>query len=144
VQRRTGLRVGRFKRVAGLSAFFFAALHLAIWVSLDLGFAWGMALAEVAKRPFLLLGMGAFVLLVPLALTSWNAAIRRLGGARWRRLHMLVYPAAVLALVHFILSAKVWGDEHTLWGSLLALALAERVWAAVERRRARGHLARGR
>ena len=134
VQRRTGLRVGRFKRVVGLSAFFFAALHLAIWVSLDLGFSWGTALSEVAKRTFLLVGMGAFVLLVPLALTSFNAAIRALDGVRWRRLHLLVYPAAVLALIHFAMGAKVLDSEHALWAVLLGLGLVERVLAAAERR----------
>lgn len=136
IQRRLGLRVGRFKRVVGLSAFFFAVLHLAVWAVLDLGLNVGMLASEIVERPFLALGMGAFALLVPLAATSFNRAIKALGGPRWRRLHMLVYPAAVLALIHFALGSKVWESNHALWAALLAIVLVERVVASWERRRA--------
>lgn len=135
IQRRLGLRVGRFKRVIGLSAFFYATLHLVVWAVLDLGLNVGLLASEIVERPFLALGMGAFVLLVPLALTSFNRAIKALGGLAWRRLHLLVYPAAILALVHFVLGSKVWEGDHLLWALLLAGALAERMVAAWERRR---------
>lgn len=137
LQRRFGLRLGRFKRVIGLSAFFFASLHLLIWAVLDLGLNWALLGAEIVKRPFLALGMGAFMLLLPLALTSFNKAIKTLGGPRWRRLHLLVYPVALLALVHFFMGSKVWERDHVVWGTLLFIALCERAMHAVSRRRAR-------
>ncbi len=107
LRRWTALNLVKHRRHIGLLAAFYATLHVAAWVGLDLRDL-SRAGAEIARRPWLMLGMGAFALLVPLAATSFNAAIRRLGPVRWRRLHRLVYPAAVLACLHFVALTKTW------------------------------------
>lgn len=79
------------------------------------------------KRPYIILGMAAFVLLVPLAVTSNNAAIRRLGGVRWRRLHWLVYPAAILAAAHYVILVKGWQTEPLLYMAVILGLLGLRI-----------------
>jgi sulfoxide reductase heme-binding subunit YedZ len=123
-QKLFGLRLVRLRRAVGLSAFLFAALHVATWAALDQGLDVGRMASEIAKRPFLGIGAAAFVLFLPLALTSWNGAIRRMGPKGWRRLHLLVHPLAVLALVHWGIGSKVW-DPMTTW----AIALVVASWA---------------
>ena len=91
----------RFRRMFGLFTYFYVLLHLLCYSWLDMGFEWGDIAADIAKRPFILVGFSAFVLLTPLALTSFNRAIRWLGVKRWQWLHRLVYAVAVLAVLHF-------------------------------------------
>jgi sulfoxide reductase heme-binding subunit YedZ len=93
--------LARFRRMLGLYAYFYAALHLLAYSWFDMGFELADIAKDIAKRPFVLVGFAAFVLLTPLALTSFNRAIRALGGRRWQLLHRLVYAVAVLAVVHF-------------------------------------------
>jgi sulfoxide reductase heme-binding subunit YedZ len=93
--------LARFRRMVGLYVYFYAALHLLAYSWFDMGFELGDIAKDIAKRPFVLVGFTAFVLLTPLALTSFNRAIRALGGRRWQLLHRLVYAIAVLAVVHF-------------------------------------------
>lgn len=101
-----GLNLMRLRRAIGLVAFFYVCLHLACWLVLDMNLLWGQILADIARRPYITVGMVAFALLVPLALTSSDAAIRRLGAPAWRRLHRLVYPAVILGGLHYLLLAK--------------------------------------
>ena len=91
----------RFRRMLGLFTYFYVALHLLCYSWLDMGFEWGDMATDIAKRPFILVGFTAFVLLTPLALTSFNRAIRWLGAKRWQWLHRWVYAVAVLAVLHF-------------------------------------------
>jgi len=107
----TGVNLIRFRRALGVVAFCFAALHLLVWVALDVQFDWAEILRDIAKRPYVTVGMAAFVLLVPLAATSNDAALVRLGAAAWRRLHRLVYVAAPLAAAHFVMLGKTWEPE---------------------------------
>jgi len=93
--------LARFRRMAGLFVYFYAVLHLISYSWFDMGFELGDIAKDIAKRPFILVGFSALVLLTPLALTSFNVAMRALGGARWQMLHRLVYGVAVLAVVHF-------------------------------------------
>ena len=93
--------LARFRRMAGLFVYFYAILHLMAYSWFDMGFELGDIAKDIAKRPFILVGFGAVALLTPLALTSFNGAMRALGGARWQMLHRLVYGIAVLAVVHF-------------------------------------------
>ncbi|MES2949363.1 MAG: protein-methionine-sulfoxide reductase heme-binding subunit MsrQ [Pseudomonadota bacterium] len=93
--------LARFRRMAGLFVYFYAALHLVAYSWFDMGFELVDIAKDIVKRPFILVGFTAFVLLTPLALTSFNRAIRALGGLRWQMLHRLVYVVAVLAVVHF-------------------------------------------
>ena len=89
------------RRMLGLFTYFYVVLHLLCYSWLDMGFEWGDIAADIAKRPFILVGFSAFVLLTPLAFTSFNRAIRWLGAKRWQWLHRFVYAVAVLAVLHF-------------------------------------------
>lgn len=91
----------RFRRLLGLFAFFYATLHMLTYVALYSGFNVTNMLNDVAKRHFITAGAAAYLLLIPLAVTSTRWAIRKLGGKRWNRLHMLIYPAAILGVIHF-------------------------------------------
>jgi len=96
----------KFRRMLGLFAFFYGSLHLLTYVWFDRQFKLLSTVQDVAQRPFILAGMTAFVLMVPLALTSTDRMIKRLGGKRWARLHRLVYLAAIAGVVHFWMLVK--------------------------------------
>ena len=121
------------RRLLGLFAFFYVCLHLSVWVVLDHFFDWHEMGADIVKRPYITVGMLAFTLLVPLAATSTTAAIKRLGGARWRRLHRLVYVAAVAGCLHFIWLAKKVRPEPWVYAAILAALLGIRAWDALRR-----------
>jgi sulfoxide reductase heme-binding subunit YedZ len=93
--------LAKFRRTLGLFTYFYVVLHLLCYSWLDMGFEWADIAADIAKRAFILVGFSAFVLLTPLALTSFNRAIRWLGAMRWQWLHRLVYVVAVLVVLHF-------------------------------------------
>lgn len=116
------------RRPLGLFAFFYACLHLAAYVGLDQFFDLSAIAEDVAKRPFITMGFAVFLLLIPLAVTSTQGMIRRLGGARWRRLHRLVYVAAIGGVVHHLWSVKADLRRPILFGLILAVLLAGRVW----------------
>ena len=126
LQARYGKRVSdwnwliRLRRQFGLFTFFYACLHLAVYVGLDAGPDWAAVRDDIRERPFIALGFMAFTLLVPLAATSNHAAMKWLGGA-WKSLHSLSYAIAVLAIVHFWLQAKV--GQLSSWPSALTLGL---------------------
>lgn len=122
LRRFAGVNLIRFRRAIGVLAFAYVALHLAVWVTLDLQFRWAQIGADIVKRPYIVMGMAGFLLLVPLALTSNNLSLRRLGPLRWRRLHWLVYPAALAGGVHFLWLVKAWPVEPMLYlGAIVAL-----------------------
>jgi sulfoxide reductase heme-binding subunit YedZ len=127
----------RYRRMVGLFAFFYACLHLATYAGVDQFFDWEAIVEDVVKRPFITVGFAAFLLLVPLALTSTNGAVRRLGFVRWKRLHRLVYVAAALGVVHFVWRVKADLREPLLFAAAVALLLAVRVVAALGARRLR-------
>jgi sulfoxide reductase heme-binding subunit YedZ len=120
----------RFRRMLGLFVYFYAAIHLLCYTWLDMGFEWMDIAADIAKRPFILVGFTAFVLLTPLAATSFNRAIRWLGGKRWQLLHRVVYGIAVLAVLHFywMRAGKSNFAEVVVYGAILASLLLWRVW----------------
>ena len=91
----------RFRRMLGLLTFAYACLHLLCYAWFDMGFEWADIVQDIAKRPFILLGFSAFLILLALATTSFNRAIRQLGARRWQALHRAVYAVAVLAILHF-------------------------------------------
>ncbi|MBF0146437.1 MAG: sulfoxide reductase heme-binding subunit YedZ [Magnetococcales bacterium] len=117
----------RWRRMAGLFTFFYAALHLSSYVVLDKFFAWQDILLDLRKRPYITLGMTAFVLLLPLAMTSTRGWMKRL-GKYWKRLHRLVYIAAILGVGHFFLMVKADWRSPALHGGVLLLLLGWRVW----------------
>ncbi|PYT07369.1 MAG: sulfoxide reductase heme-binding subunit YedZ [Acidobacteria bacterium] len=136
----------RFRRMLGLFAFFYGCLHVLTYVWLDKFFAWGEMVKDVAKRPFITAGFTAFVLLVPLAVTSTAGWIRRLGGKRWQALHRLIYVIAIAGVVHYYWLVKSDIRLPLFYGGLVVLLLAYR--AAASRtwfmfRRRKGNLPQG-
>ena len=118
----------RVRRMLGLFAFFYGSLHLVTYVWLDQFFDWAAIVKDVAKRPFITAGFSAYVLLVPLALTSTAAMIRRLGGRAWRRLHRLAYVAAAIGIVHYWWLVKLDTRPPRNYGILLAVLLLVRLF----------------
>jgi predicted Zn-dependent peptidase/DMSO/TMAO reductase YedYZ heme-binding membrane subunit len=117
-----------FRRLLGLFAFFYVCLHLSVWFVLDHYFDWREMGADIIKRPYITVGMLAFLLLVPLAATSTTGMIKRLGAARWRALHRLVYAAAIAGCLHFIFLAKKVRPDPWIYAAVLAVLLGIRVW----------------
>ena len=117
----------RFRRMLGLYAFAYATLHLAAYVGLDLRGYWTQLFEDIAKRPYLTVGFLAWLLLVPLAVTSTTGWIRRL-GRNWARLHTLVYAIGVLAVLHFWWLVKSDIREPALYAGLVAVLLGWRIW----------------
>jgi sulfoxide reductase heme-binding subunit YedZ len=128
VRRLTGLNLIRYRRAIGVMAFVYAALHLSVWVSLDLAFRWGEIGADLVKRPYIIVGMIGFLALVPLAITSNNLSVRRLGAVAWGRLHRLTYVAAVAGAAHYLMLVKAWPLEPILYAAAVTLLLALRLW----------------
>jgi len=122
----------RFRRMLGLYAFFYVFLHFSTWVVIDHFFAWSEMWADVLKRRFITVGFSAFVLMIPLAITSTAGWIRRLGGRRWQRLHQLIYVIAILGVIHYAWLVKSDERKPIFYGTLVALLLAYRigVWIA--------------
>lgn len=119
----------RFRRLLGLLTFGYASLHLLGYAGFDMGFVWADIAHDIPKRPFVLVGALAFALLLPLAATSWNGAIRRMGAKRWQALHRSVYAVAVLSILHFwwMRSGKRNFTEVWVYGLILAGLLGWRV-----------------
>ena len=128
VRRLTGWNQAvRLRRMLGLFAFFYAVLHLATYVVLDRSLLLEEVLEDLTDRPYIMVGFAAFVLLVPLAATSTNAMVRRLGGRRWRRLHRIAYAAAIGGVVHYWWLVKADVREPLVYAALLALLLVLRL-----------------
>lgn len=125
LRRYAGLNLLRFRRALGLVAFFYITLHLLVWLVLDVQIP-AQIWADIVKRPYITIGMLAFVLMIPLALTSNNLSVRRL-GKRWRKLHWLTYPAVLLGSLHFVLLAKGFQIEPLLYLGATVLLLALRL-----------------
>jgi sulfoxide reductase heme-binding subunit YedZ len=117
----------RLRKTLGLLAFFTALAHFLTYAVLDQSLRLGAIFRDVTKRPFIAIGFTAFVLLVPLALTSTKESLQRLGFARWKRLHRIVYVVGVLAVVHFVMRVKADAREPYVWAAFLAILLAVRV-----------------
>ncbi len=120
--------LAKYRRVFGLVMFAYATAHLATYAALDLELDLGEVAAEIVKRPYLVVGFTAWLLLVPLAVTSTTGWIRRLGGRRWNALHKLAYAAAVLGLVHYWWSQKKDVSEPVAWAVAFAGVFAWRWW----------------
>ncbi len=126
----------RLRRIIGLLSFFYATLHLGIYFWLDQGADIADALRDMAERPFLAVGMLAFVLLVPLAVTANNYSLRRL-GKNWRRLHRAVYVIAILAVLHFWMLTKVGVNDPVPFALVTSMLLGWRIWFALKRKKDR-------
>ena len=125
----------RFRRMLGLFAFFYATLHFIVYLSLDLEFNWHTVWSDIAKRPYITIGFTALVLMIPLAITSTNRMMRRL-GRRWQKLHRLVYPIATLGVWHYYWQVKRDIREPLIYAGILAVLLGYRWFRARSRRKA--------
>ena len=127
--------LARLRRMLGLFVFFYALLHFLAYGWLDMGLDLADITADIGKRPFILVGFLGLALLTPLALTSWNRAIRALGAQRWLQLHRLVYPIAVIAILHFfwMRSGKRNYAEVAVYAAILSALLGWRVWKRISR-----------
>lgn len=123
-----GPNLVRYRRAVGLLAFFYAVFHLTVYLVLDRGLDWPAIWGDIVKRPFITVGMLAFLILVPLAVTSNNGMIKRLGAAAWQKLHKWVYAAALLAAVHFVMVVKAWPPEPLVYLGLVAVLLLYRAY----------------
>jgi sulfoxide reductase heme-binding subunit YedZ len=129
----------RYRRMFGLFAFAYAVLHLSMYIGVDMFFDFGDIVHDVVKHPYITIGMAAFILLIPLAVTSTNAMVRRLGGARWRSLHRLVYVVAVLGVIHFWWAVKKDITEPLIYACVFGgLLVARLIWMAGGRRARQG------
>jgi methionine sulfoxide reductase heme-binding subunit len=122
----------QLRRMLGLYAFFYVLMHFLTWLVLDQGIYWPGILEDIAKRPFITIGFLALLLLIPLAATSTNAMMRRL-GKRWKTLHRLIYPIALLGVWHFWWQVKADIREPLIYLTLTVLLLGWRVWKSRKR-----------
>lgn len=128
VRRLTGWnRLIQYRRMLGLSTFFYAFLHVSMYVGVDQFFAFGLIVKDVVKRPFITMGFIAFVLMVPLAITSTKGWIRRL-GRRWQVLHRLIYISAVCAAIHYLWKVKVMIGSPVYYAAAIGVLLAFRLF----------------
>jgi len=125
----TGVSLIKYRRAIGVTAFFVVLAHFSVWALLDLQ-SLSAIWTEIVKRPFITVGFLAFLLLIPLAVTSNNLSIRKMGPQAWKRLHWLVYPASALGALHYFWIAKGFELEAILWCSAIVGLLALRIRAA--------------
>jgi sulfoxide reductase heme-binding subunit YedZ len=126
----------KLRRMFGLFAFFYACLHFTTYIWLDQFFDLASIYKDVIKRPFITVSFPSFLLLIPLAVTSTNAMVRRLGGKRWQRLHRLVYATAIGGVIHYWWLVKKDITDPAIYAFILTLLLAYRVLVAVRKRQA--------
>ena len=116
------------RRMLGLLTYFYAVLHLSSYIIIDLQLDWHEFVKDVTKRNFIILGMTSVVLLTPLALTSNNISLKILGSKSWKKLHYLVYPAAIIAIIHFFMMIRADYHRPIIYASLLFALLIYRIW----------------
>ena len=129
----------RLRRMLGLFAFFYVCLHFTTYIWFDQFFDWAAIWKDILKRRFIWIGFGAFVMLIPLAATSFNAAIRRLGARNWQRLHRLVYAIATCGVIHYWWLVKKDVTQPVIYAGVLGVLLGFRVVQAWSRRAAAPH-----
>ncbi len=129
LRRWAGLNLLRFRRPLGVATFWAALIHAAVWAGLDVALEWPEILRSLAGRPYILLGALALLVMAPLAATSTDRAIRRMGARRWRQLHRLVYAIAVLGILHWVLLAKVIDTRLLVHAGLMGILLLARLAA---------------
>ncbi|MEM6938807.1 MAG: protein-methionine-sulfoxide reductase heme-binding subunit MsrQ [Pseudomonadota bacterium] len=121
-----GVNLLKFRRAIGVLAFTYVVLHLLVWAVLDVQ-TWDRVVQDIWKRPYITIGMASFVLLIPLALTSNNWSVRKMGGAAWRQLHKLTYAAVLLGGLHFVWQAKGFQLEPMIYLAVILLLLGLRI-----------------
>lgn len=121
-----GLNLIKYRRAIGLLAFFYTAAHLLTYLWLDQQWWWDAIIKDITKRPYIIIGMVAFLVMIPLSLTSNNLSIRKIGPAGWRSLHKLTYIAAIGGAVHYVLLVKTWQTQPLTYLGIVIALLAYR------------------
>lgn len=124
--RKFGLNLIKQRRPIGLLAFFYVCAHLLVWLWFDQGWDISRIWTEIVKRPFITVGMVGFVLMIPLAVSSNNRMIRKMGPQKWRRLHLLTYPLAIIGAAHFLLVVKGWPPKPFVYLAIILILIAMR------------------
>ncbi|WP_347312022.1 protein-methionine-sulfoxide reductase heme-binding subunit MsrQ [Defluviimonas sp. SAOS-178_SWC] len=127
LRRFAGVNLIKYRRAIGLLAFFYILSHLLAWIVLDMGLLWAQALGDIVKRPYITMGMAGFLAMIPLALTSNDRSVRRLGAARWRVLHRLTYVAALAGAAHYLWLVKAWPWQPILYLAAVVALLGLRL-----------------
>ena len=127
LRRYLGINLMKFRRMIGLLAFIYVTLHLTVWVVLDMSLLWGQMWADIWKRPYITIGMAGFLAMIPLAITSNNISVRKVGAAGWRKLHKMTYLAAILGGVHYIWLVKGIQLEPLIYMAVILGLLALRL-----------------
>lgn len=122
-----GINLIKFRRAIGLIAFGYVLLHFAAWFALDLGLRWDLALKDIVKRPYVTIGMVGLIVMIPLAITSNDWSVRKLGAERWRRLQRLAYVAALAGALHYLWLVKAWPVEPFVYLGAITALLAIRM-----------------
>ncbi|MEM6590176.1 MAG: protein-methionine-sulfoxide reductase heme-binding subunit MsrQ [Pseudomonadota bacterium] len=120
------IKLIKFRRTLGHLTFYYIVLHLGVWIGLDLQWRWDEIWADILKRPYISIGMIAFVILIPVMATSNDSAIRRLGPKLWQNIHKLAYPAVLLGAVHYVMVQKVWEIEPLIYLVVICALLLAR------------------
>jgi methionine sulfoxide reductase heme-binding subunit len=128
LRRLGGPNLIKYRRQIGLLAFVYAAFHVTVYTYLDQDLDFGAIWNDIVKRPYITVGLLSLLILIPLAITSSNAMIKRLGGATWQKLHKAVYVAVPAAALHFIMLVKAWPPEPLIYAALTVILLAYRVY----------------
>jgi methionine sulfoxide reductase heme-binding subunit len=127
LRRFAGVNLIRYRRAIGLLAFLYVTLHLTTWLLLDIQLRWSEIWADIVKRPYITAGFASFVALLPLAITSNNRSVRRMGARAWQNLHRLTYFAALAGAVHYIWLVKAWPPEPLVYLGLTVFLLIVRL-----------------
>lgn len=127
LMRASGINLIRYRRALGVLGFGYAVIHLLVWLVLDIQLRWDEVIRDLIKRPYITIGMLALILLVPLAGTSTDRAIRRMGGAAWRRLHLLAWPATLAGAIHYMMVVKAWPPEPMVYLGIVFALIALRL-----------------
>lgn len=135
IRRWTGVSLLKFRRAIGLVSFYYICGHMLVWIAIDQGWNINTIIEEIIKRPFITVGMFGFLTMVPLAITSNNYSIRKLGVLVWNKIHRLVYLAGAAGVIHYLLVVKAWPMEPIVYTLIVALLLAIRVWWKINRKK---------
>lgn len=127
------LKLIKFRRPLGLLTFFYVVLHLGVWLGLDLQFRWAEIWSDILKRPYITIGMIGFVMMIPMACTSNNKAIKKLGPVVWQKIHKMAYPAVVLGGIHYVMVQKVWETEPLVYLTIILTLIGLRYLPAKKR-----------
>ena len=137
IRRWTGVSLLKFRRAIGLVSFYYICSHMLVWIAIDQGWNINTIIEEIIKRPFITVGMFGFLTMVPLAITSNNYSIRKLGALVWNKIHRLVYLAGAAGVIHYLLVVKAWPMEPIVYTLIVALLLAIRLWWKINKKKKR-------